>query len=348
MEKTDTRRLPPSVQYELRKQVVRLKEAGRSGLEVSEITGLSPEHVSRIWRSFLKGGLNAIKIKTRGRRIGAQRVLTSEQEKALRNLMIDKTPDQLKFPFALWTRAAVQVVAKKLFEVKLTLRTISNYMKRWGFTPQKPMKLAYEQKPEAVKTWLTQSYPEISKRAAEENAEINWGDETGVKADNYTAKGYAPKGQTPVVRLPGSPKNARINLLSAITNQGKVRFMMYKDKMSPELFKKFMARLVKDSQRKIFLIVDNLRTHHSRAVAEWLALPEIKSRIELFFLPPYSPELNPDERLNSDLKGQMRSGLVPITQSEVKRKIISSMKIIQKRPERVKKYFQDKRIAYAA
>ena len=348
MEKTDTRRLPPSVQFELRKQVVRLKEAGRSGLEISEITGLSPEHVSRIWTSFLKGGMNAIKIKARGRRIGAKRVLTAEQEKTLRNLMIDKTPDQLKFPFALWTRGAVQLVAKRLFEVKLTLRTISNYMKRWGFTPQKPMKLAYEQKPEAVKTWLNQSYPEISKRAKEENAEINWSDETGVKADNYTAKGYAPKGQTPVVRLPGSPKSTRINLLSAITNQGKVRFMMYKDKMSPELFIKFMARLVKDSRRKLFLIVDNLRTHHSRAVAEWLALPEIKTRIELFFLPPYSPELNPDERLNSDLKGQMRSGLIPITKSEVKRKIISSMRIIQKRPERVKKYFEDKRIAYAA
>ena len=348
MEKTDTRRLPPSVQYELRKQVVRLKQAGRSGHEISEITGLSPEHISRVWKSFQNGGVDAIKIKTRGRRIGAKRVLSSEQEKALRNLMIDKTPDQLKFPFALWTRCAIQVVADRLFGVKLTLRTISNYMNRWGFTTQKPMKLAYEQKPEAVKTWLTQSYPEIAKRAKEENAEINWGDETGVAADDYTAKGYAPKGQTPVLRLTGSPKKTRINLLSAITNQGKVRFMMYKGKMVPQLFIKFMTRLVKDSKRKLFLIVDNLRTHHSRAVSEWLALPEIKAQIELFFLPPYSPELNPDERLNSDLKGQMRSGLVPLTQREVKRKIFSSMKIIQNRPERVKKYFEDKRIAYAA
>jgi len=348
MEKTDTRRLSPDVQYELRKQVVRLKQAGRSGQEVSEITGLSQEHVSRVWNIFLKGGANAIKIKVRGRRLGAKRVLSSEQEKTLRNLMIDKTPDQLKFPFALWTRGAVQVVAAKLFEVKLTLRTISNYMKRWGFTPQKPMKLAYEQKPEEVKAWLTQSYPEIARRAKEEDAEINWADETGVVADDYTAKGYAPKGQTPVIRLPGSPKKTRVNLISAITNQGKVRFMMYKSKMSPELFIKFLARLLKDSERKIFLIVDNLRTHHSRVVARWLALPEIKARIELFFLPSYSPELNPDERLNSDLKGQMRSGLAPLTQSEVKRKIFSSMKKIQTRPERVKKYFEDKHIAYAA
>ena len=197
--------------------------------------------------------------------------------------MIDKTPDQLKFPFALWTRRAVQIVSGRLFEVKLTLRTISNYMKRWGFTPQKPMKLAYEQKPEAVKAWLTQNYPEIARRAQAENAEINWGDEPGVVADDYTAKGYAPKGQTPVLRLTGSPKRTRISMVSAITNQGKVRFMMYKGKMTPQVLIKFMARLVKDNQRKIFLIVDNLRTHHSRAVAEWLAVPEIKTKIELFF-----------------------------------------------------------------
>jgi len=283
MEKTDTRRLPPSAQYELRKQVVRLRQTGRSGREVSEITGLSQEHVSRVWRSFLKDGASVINIRTRGRRLGSKRVLSPEQEKALRNLMIDKTPDQLKFPFALWTRRAVQIVAERLFEVELTLRTISNYMKRWGFTPQKPMKLAYEQKPEAVKAWLTQNYPEIARRAQAENAEINWGDEPGVVADGYTAKGYAPKGQTPVLRLTGSPKRTRISMVSAITNQGKVRFMMYKGKMTSQVLIKFMARLVKDNQRKIFLIVDNLRTHHSRAVAEWLAVPEIKTKIELFF-----------------------------------------------------------------
>jgi len=221
-------------------------------------------------------------------------------------------------------------------------------MKHWGFTPQKPMKLAYEQKPEAVKVWLIQRYPEITRRAKAENAEINWGDETGVMADDYTAKGYAPKGRTPVLRLTGSPKRTRISMMSAITNQGKVRFMMYKGKMAPQVLIKFMARLVKDSQRKIFLIVDNLRTHHSRAMAEWLAAPEIKARIELFFLPPYSPELNPDERLNSDLKGQMRSDLAHLTRSDVKRKIFSSMKMIQSHPERVKKYFEDKRVPFAA
>ena len=288
MEKIDTRRLPPSVQYELRKQVVGLKQAGRSGHEVSEITGLSPEHISRVWKIFQNGGAEAIKIKARGRRLVAKRVLSLEQEKALRKLMIDRVPDQFRCPFALWSRCAVQVVAERLFGVKLALRTISNYMNRWGFTSQKPMKLAYEQKPEAVKAWLTQSYPEIVKRAKEEKAEINWGDETGVSADEYTAKGYAPKERTPKLRLTGRPKKTRISLLSAMSNQGKVRFMMYKDKMVPQIFIKFMTGLVKDNQRKIFLIVDNRKIYHSRAVSKWLALPEIKAQIELFSAPVFA------------------------------------------------------------
>ena len=308
MEKTDIRTLSPETQYELRKQVVRLKQDERKVREISEITGLGQVQVSRIWQQFKLGGLPAIKPKTRGRRLGDQRVLDIEQESRLKRLMIDKTPDQLKLPFALWTRKAIQDVVLRLFKIELPLRTISHYMRRWGFTPQKPLKLAYEQKPEAVQCWLTESYPAIAKRAKEEGAEIHWGDETGVEADDYTAKGFAPKGHTPLLRLSGSPKRTRINMISSITNQGKVRFMLYKDNMSPTLFKKFLSRLIKDATKKVFLIVDNLKTHHSRAVTQWLSRPEIKARLELFYLPSYSPELNPDERLNSDLKCQVRSG----------------------------------------
>ena len=348
MEKTDIRKLSSETQYELRKQVVRLKQIGRSGLEISEVTGLSPSHISRIWRGFQKGGSSSLKLKARGRRTGEHRILSPEQEKELKGLMIDRTPDQLKFPFALWTRRAVQVVAVKLFKVDMPLRTISGYMKRWGFTPQKPLKLAYEQKPEAVQAWLSQVYPDIARRAQAEGAEINWGDETGVEADDYTVKGFAPRGRTPVVRLSGGPKRTRTNMISAITSQGKVRFMLYQDNMSPRLFIKFLTRLIRESSKKVFLIVDNLKTHHSLAVKAWLQRPDIHAQIEIFYLPSYSPELNPDERLNSDLKQQVRSGAVARTKDEVKSKIRSSMKIIQKRPERVRKYFQDPRIKYAA
>ena len=343
--KEDLRTIGPEAQYQLRRQVVRLKEAGRKNFEIAEITGLTRQSVYAIWKRYQGGGLVSIKPKTRGRALGAKRRLSSEQEKELKRLMVDKTPEQLKFKFALWTRAAVKVVAYNLFKIDLPLRTISDYLKRWGFSSQKPVKRAYEQNPEAVSQWLNSTYPAIAARAKEEGAEINWGDETGVEANEYIGKGFAPKGHTPVLRLSGKSHQPRINMISALTNQGKVRFMLYEDQMNAAVFIQFMNRLVRDSGKKIFLIVDNLKVHHSGPVKRWLVE---NKRLELFHLPSYSPELNPDERLNSDLKGQVRTGLVARNREQVKSKIRSAMKTIQRRPERVKKYFEDPAIAYAA
>ena len=202
--------------------------------------------------------------------------------------------------------------------------------------------------PQAVAQWLDSSYPAIAARAKVEGAEINWGDETGIEADDYVARGFAPKGKTPVIRLSGSPSRTRVNMISAITNQGKVRFMLYEERMNAAVFIKFLKRLINDAQQKVFLIVDNLRVHHSASVRQWLSREDIRNRIELFYLPSYAPDLNPEEHLNSDLKYQVHSGLVGRTRGQVKGKVRSAMKIIQKRPERVKKYFKDPAIAYAA
>jgi transposase len=348
MKREDNRTLSPATQYHLRKQVVRLKSAGRSSLEVSEITGLSRQSVNATWKRYQSGGLAAIKLKPRGRSHGAKRRLTADQERELKQMMADKTPEQFKFKFALWTRTAVQAVAKKVFHIDLPLRTISDYLNRWGFSAQKPIKRAYERNPQAVAQWLASSYPAIVEQAKKQDAEINWGDETGIEADDYVAKGFAPKGKTPVVRLPGSPSRTRVNMISAITNQGKVRFMLYEEKMNSTVFIKFIKRLIKDAHRKIFLIVDNLKVHHSEAVKKWSSKEDIRNRLELFYLPSYAPDLNPDEHLNSDLKYQVHSGLVGRTKAQVKGKVRSAMKIIQKRPERVKKYFEDPAISYAA
>jgi len=346
--KEDIRTIGPEAQYQLRRQVVRLKEAGRKNMDIAEITGLTRQSVHTIWRRYQTGGLASIKPKTRGRALGNKRRLSAEQETELKRLMIDKTPEQLKFKFTLWTRAAVRVVVYKLFKIDLPPRTISDYLKRWGFSAQKPVKRAYEQNPEAVSQWLNTVYPAIADRAKEEDAEINWGDETGVEANDYIGKGFAPKGHTPVIHLSGKSLHHRINMISAITNQGKARFMLYEEKMNAVIFIKFMSRLVHDSQKKVFLIVDNLRVHHSQLVKKWLAKKNNRQRIELFYLPSYSPELNPDERLNADLKGQVRTGLVAQNRDQVKSKIRSAMTIIQRCPERVMKYFQDHNIAYAA
>ena len=344
MEKTDARRLNRQTQYELRKQVVRLRKKGMSNQMVAETLGINVSRASTIWQKYKKHGPEAIKPNKHGRPAGTGRKLTSDQETDMQKLLIDKTPDQLKLAFALWTREAVRLLIKQEYGIDMPIRTVGLYLNRWGFTPQKPIKRAYEQRPEAVKQWLDNDYPAIAARAKEEKAEIHWCDETGIQNDAYDAKGYAPRGKTPVVRT--HAKKFRVNMVSSITNRGKVRFMMYKDTMNCNLLIKFMTRLTKDAGRKVFLVLDNLRVHHGKLVKEWLEAN--KENIEVFYLPSYSPELNPDEYLNGDLKRKIRSGIPARSQKDIEKKTRSFMKTLQTRPKHVGRYFEHEKITYAA
>jgi transposase len=345
METTDTRKLKPEVQQQLRFQVIRLRKSGKSYNAIGEIVGIHPTNACKIFKAYEKGGQKAIQAKKRGPKKGTRRSLSADQEKQLKKSIVDKTPDQLKFPFALWTRKAVQQLIKQLYSIGMPIRTVGEYLKRWGFTPQKPLRRAYEQNPKAVKQWLDEQYPVISAKARMEKAEIHWGDETGLCNDSQHGRSYAPIGKTPSIRL--CAKRERINLVSSITNQGKVRFMIYYNTMNAQTFIKFLIRLIKDENgRKVFMILDNLRVHHSKVVKNWVE--NHKEQIELFFLPSYSPELNPDEYLNCDLKAGVHSGAPARTKDQLKNKTISHLRMLQKKSERVKKYFKHPKIAYAA
>lgn len=344
MEKIDARKLKTEAQQLIRGQIIRLRKAGKTYKEIGETVGVHYVTACNIYKAYERGGKTAIKIKKRGPEFGSNRTLDPEQEKQLRKAITDKTPDQLKFPFALWTRKAVKQLIEQLFSIDMPIRTVGEYLKRWGFTPQKPLRRAYKQNPKAVKAWLDKEYPEISKRAQEESAEIHWGDETGLCNDSYHGRSYAPRGKTPAIKL--HPRCERVNLISSITNQGKVRFMVYKNRMNSQTFIKFMKRLIKDADRKVFLILDNLKVHHSYIVRDWLKAHE--NEIELFFLPSYSPELNPDEYLNCDLKAGVHSGTPARTKIDLKKKAVSHLRKLQKLPERVKSYFRHPKISYAA
>jgi transposase len=344
MEKIDPRKLSTDAQQQLRYQVIRLRKQGKKHNEISQITGVSRCTCSTWWALYKKGGKKALKIKKRGRRLGSCRTLSPEQEKILQKNMRDKCPDQMKLPFALWTRFALQQLIKQLWSIDMPIRTVGDYLKRWGFTPQRPLRKAYKQNPEAVKAWLNRAYPAIHKRAKKEDAEIHWGDETGLCNDAYHGRSYAPRCETPAIKL--HPRCERVNLISSVTNQGQVRFMVYKNKMNSQTLIKFMRRLIKDSDKKIFLIFDNLKVHHSYVVRDWVK--EHEDKIDIFFLPSYSPELNPDEYLNCDLKAGVHAGIPAKRKKQLKQKAISHLRKLQKLPGRVRKYFKHPKIAYAA
>ena len=343
MKETDLRKQPDDVRNHLRKQAIRLIKAGKTQQEIADNFGVHLNTVGSWWRSYQKEGKKALHVNKRGLKSGQGRVLTAEQEKEIQKMIIDKTPDQLKLPFVLWDRKAVKELIQSQYGVNVAIRTIGDYLLRWNFSPQRPVKRAYEQQPKTVRRWLDEVYPEIQIKAKQEDAEIHWGDETGFRNDHHYGRGYSPKGKTPVVHL--SAKRVRMNMISSITNQGKVRFMIYSKSMNAQVLIKFLKRLIKSSDRKIFLILDNLKVHHAIHVREWLEVKE--DELEIFFLPSYSPELNPDEYLNNDIKQGIHSKTLFRDEKSLKKGVLSHMRMLQKMPKRVKNYFKHPKIAYA-
>ena len=246
--------------------------------------------------------------------------------------------------FALWTRAAVGELIAREFKITLSVRGVGKDLKRWGFTPQKPIKKAYEQSPEAVKKWIDEEYPAIAERAKAEGGEIHWGDETALVNTHVRGRSYAPKGKTPVAYAPGTRQ--KLSMISTVTNKGQARWMIIDGNFGADRLIEFLEALIKDAARKIFLILDNLRAHHSKPVKAWLA--GRTDRIEVFYLPSYAPELNPDERLNADMKHAIGSKVPVRTKSSLKAAAENHMTTIGTAPDRVRAYFQDPRVKYAA
>ncbi len=321
-----------------------MRAQGYTARAIGEALDVHPNTVYH-WESLAQtGGDAALQVARRGRKVGEKRHLSRFQEWEIQRRIRTETPESLGLPFALWTRPAVRALIAQETRVSMPIRTVGVYLKRWGFTPQKPLRRAYEQDPHAVEQWLRETYPALQARAKAEGAEIHWGDETGVEQDGQRERGYAPPGRTPVVSKPA--KKLRLNLISSLTNQGTVRFMLYEDTLTSAVLIVFLSRLIQGHPGKIFLILDHLRVHHSRAVQRWVEAH--RTQIEVFYLPAYSPELNPDELLNSDLKGVLHGGLPARTKRELKRKARSHLCKLQKRPERIRRYFRHPKIAYAA
>ena len=344
MKNTDGRKLSPELQQHNRKVAIKLFEQGVKRRVIATSLDVSYLIVCRWIRLWKKGGSDALTMGKRGRRPVEQRKLTEVQEGVLKEVLLNQNPEQNGLPYALWSRKAIQEVIWKMWRVRIAIRTISDYMKRWEFTPQKPLKRAYQQSRKQVQKWLDETYPAIKKKARQQNGEICWGDETGVKNQCQHHRGYAPKGKTPVVDV--SSKRFSINMISSVSNRGDIRFMLYRDKMTAKILIKFMKRLIKDAGKKVFLILDNLKVHHAHVVQKWLA--KHQDQIEVHYLPSYSPELNPDEYLNCDLKTGIKASSAAKSQSELEKKVIKHMRMLQKKPDRVIKYFEHRSIQYAA
>jgi transposase len=340
----DARQLSDEVLEALRLRALRGCELGFTETEVAELLGIARETVSRWWSAYADGGTAALPHDRTGRPAGSGRTLDEQRARHLQQLLDERTPDQLEINVALWTRRALRELIRRQYGIDMPLRTVGEYLRRWGYTPKRPRHRSRFQNPAEVQTWLQKTYPAIAARAAREGAEIHWCDEMGIGANEHSGRGYARVGQTP--ELPVSGDRFRVNEVSAITNQGKVRFMTYTSTLTAAVFLVFLKRLLHGARKTIFLILDRHPAHEATAVADWVA--QQGGRIELFFLPRKAGELNPDEYLNNDLKGGVNAERMPDTKQELESNIQKFMSELQKLRAHVKSYFQHPQVQYAA
>lgn len=319
-----------------------LKKKEGTHQQAANLFELSKSAVDKIWTRYKKIGKRGLESKKRGVKGGKK--IKGDQAAEVRKLIKEKMPDQLKLAYGLWTREAVQQLINEKYNINLSRWQVGRYLKAWGYTPQKPISKAFEQKPEKVQQWLKKEYPAIKRRAKKEKGVIYFGDETGMRSDHQAGKSYAPKGKTPVIKKTG--QRFSLNMISAISNKGHLQFMILDGRFNGEVFIEFLKRMIRYSRQKVFFVTDGHPAHKTKKLNEWLA--ENKGKIEVFFLPPYSPELNPQEYVNQDVKTNIIGKKRAINKTQMRNNVEEFMQKRKKDKRQVQKYFHVSHVKYAA
>lgn len=340
MSKRDGRSLDHQALEDLRIQAVQRVEAGESPEDVVRVLGFSRTVIYDWLAKYREGGLDALRAKAIA---GRPPRLTGEQLQGLYKAITTKNPMQHRFEFALWTRAMVRELIRERFGVRLSDVSVGRLLKKMGLTPQKPLRRAYEQNPELVQTWLAEDYPAIQALAKRERATIWFADEAGIRSDFHAGTTWAPKGQTPVVEATG--QRFGMNLVSAVSPRGEMRFMAVEGRMNAGKFIDFLKRLMHDTERPAFVIVDGHPSHRARKVLDFVRATDGKLR--LFFLPPYSPELNPDELVWNHLKIHGIGKKILRSREELVQAVYRHMRSLQKMPATIQAFFRERHVRYA-
>ena len=339
--KQDARGLDHETLTELRRRGVRSVQDGQSPEVVARALGISRATMYGWLALYRQGGWGALEARKRG---GRRPKLDGKALQSVYDTVTMTSPLQLRFSFALWTAKMIGQLIRQRFGVTLSKASVCRLLGQLGLTPQRPLWRAYQQQPERVERWLAEEYPEIRALAARENARIFFGDEAGVRSTHHAGTTWGKKGETPVVRSTGA--RFGLNVVSGVSAQGEFRFMTVEGRVNAGVFIEFLKRLMHNADRPIFLIVDGHSAHKATKVQRFMASTD--GRVRLFFLPPYSPELNPDEHVWNDLKNNAIGRQVITDLESLKRRVISFLRYLQKTPDRVRAYFNGTTVRYAA
>jgi transposase len=335
----DGRKLDHKTLEVLRMRAVEQVAAGAHPEDVAEAMGFHRNTVYGWLAKVREGGRDALRAK---RVPGRPSRLGGQQLSRLYALIVGSDPRQLSFEFALWTRAMVREVIRREFGVALSEVSVGRLLRTIGLSPQRPLHRAYQQDPEKVRHWKTEEFPAIGKEAKKAGATIYFADEAGIRSDYHSGTTWAPVGQTPVVRNTGARYS--VNMLSAVSAQGALRFMVHDGTVDSAVFIEFCRRLLKDAESPVYLVVDGHPCHRSKLTTEFVDSTE--GRLKLFFLPGYSPQLNPDEWVWKNVKHD-RIGKIGVTsKDDLKTKATGALRRLQKLPAKVRGFFADPNLAY--
>jgi transposase len=342
MGKNDARRLDHATLEAMRERTVRSVQDGESPEVVAGVLRINRSTVYGWLAQYRRGGWGALKAKPL---FGRPPKLDGKKLKWIFSAVAQKNPMQFKFEFALWTREMVAKLIKDKFNVSLSLVSVGRLLAQLGITCQKPLHRAFEQDDALVQQWLKKDYPKIKALAQREKGEIYFGDAAHLRSDHHSGRTWGKKGETPVVSSTGA--RFRMSLISAITARGHMRFMIKeKGGVNAEVFIEFLKRLIVGSKRKIFLIVDRGPAHVAKKTKAFVAA--LNGAIRLFYLPPYSPDRNPDELVWKHLKADTVGRASIASLIDFRSKARSSMVSLQRNPEKIRSFFHKPSLKYAA
>lgn len=341
MKRQDARKLDHKTLEAIRIRAVQRVQSGESPEVVINVLGFSRACIYNWLAAYRAAGWGALKAREL---YGRPHKLRGPQIQWIYRTVTMKNPLQLKFPFALWTRGMIRTLIWRKYHVKLSLASVGRLLAQLGLSCQRPLAKAFEQNPSLVEQWVKKEYPKIRGQANREGAEIVFADESGIRSDFHAGTTWAPIGHTPVVRQTG--QRFSLNMISAVSPKGQLRFMVTRKRIGASVFVEFLKRLMHGWDKSIFLIVDGHPTHKACLVKTFLETT--KGKLRLFYLPPYSPELNPDEYVWNDVKNNGVGRSIITNTKNLRSAVTSRLRYLQKNPEHVRTFFQSGTTRYAA
>lgn len=337
----DARKLTTDEQALLRRLAVQRVLQGESPKSVTESYGLGKKTIFAWLKTAREKGLDALAPKPRS---GRNRALSDFEAEEVKRWILSGDPRQYNFDYGLWTRQIVADLILDRFNVQLSVTSVGNLLHRLGLTPQKPMRRAYERDDEAIEEWKEKTYPEIKKDAKKQGAEVFWLDEASIRSDDPLMRTWGLKGQTPTVRTSGQRQG--INVISALSNTGGFWYHVFSDRFNAEVFIECLEDLIKNRRKPIYIITDGHPVHKSKKVAKFLA--ENQTRLRLFILPPYAPDLNPDELVWNHLR-QKGTARTPLKKGEsLRERTFIDLELIAQDKKLVKSFFRNPSVLFAA